>query len=65
VDGELHFGARRCETGTAVYIPGRTLYAFGAGEQGCRFLNFRGAADYSFMNAEELLALGRAATASA
>jgi hypothetical protein len=41
VDGEMLLGRRRIGPGTAVAIAGRTLYAFGMGEAGVHFVNFR------------------------
>lgn len=53
LDGELLFGQRVCSPGSAVYVPAHTLYGFTAGPAGCRFLNFRAAADYSYISREE------------
>ena len=49
VEGELRFGARTLGVGSSVMVPGGTLYAFQAGADGCRFLNFRPRADGSYI----------------
>jgi quercetin dioxygenase-like cupin family protein len=54
--GELRVGARRLGRGASVYIPGRTLYGFVAGEDGARFLNFRAIKEVGSMSKDELLA---------
>ena len=55
IEGELVFGARRCGPGASVLVPGGTLYSVRAGPDGARFLNFRGAADYTYLNKEAFL----------
>jgi quercetin dioxygenase-like cupin family protein len=41
LEGSLIFGRRELRAGSAVLIPGSTLYSFKTGENGARFLNFR------------------------
>jgi quercetin dioxygenase-like cupin family protein len=53
LEGEVHFGRRVLPVGSAVYIPGHTLYGFRAGPEGARFLNFRPNADNSYLTKEE------------
>ena len=50
VEGELRFGARTCSVGASVLVPGGTLYSVRSGPEGVRFLNFRGAADYTYLD---------------
>jgi quercetin dioxygenase-like cupin family protein len=59
LEGELRFGRKVLPAGSAVSIPGCTVYAFRAGPQGARFLNFRPSADSSYLTKEEALALRR------
>lgn len=59
LEGELRLGARRCPAGTSVLVPGGTLYAVRAGPEGARFLNFRGTADYTYMDKASFLAWSR------
>jgi hypothetical protein len=42
-------GSRSYPTGSAVFIPGNTLYSFRAGPEGLRFLNFRARADFTYI----------------
>jgi hypothetical protein len=60
IEGEMHFGNRVCTPGTTVYIPGRSLYAWSAGPDGLRFLNFRGGGDYTYITKEDLVASRKA-----
>jgi quercetin dioxygenase-like cupin family protein len=41
LEGSMRLGAKVCEPGTALHIPGNALYRFQTGPDGCRFLNFR------------------------
>ena len=41
VSGEIRLGRKLFPTGTAIAIPGDTLYSFTAGPQGMAFVNFR------------------------
>lgn len=59
LEGELHFGSRQCPVGSSILVPGGTLYSVRAGPEGARFLNFRGAADYTYVNKEGFLAARR------
>jgi quercetin dioxygenase-like cupin family protein len=56
VDGEMHVGRRVCGPGSSMFIPGNTLYAFRAGPQGCRYLNFRAHADSTYFTKEHFVA---------
>jgi hypothetical protein len=55
VDGELHVGRRVCGPGSSMFIPGRTLYGFRAGPDGCRYLNFRARADSTYFTKEDVV----------
>jgi len=55
VEGELHFGRRVCGSGASLFIPGKTLYGFRAGPDGCRYLNFRARADSTFFTKEDIV----------
>jgi redox-sensitive bicupin YhaK (pirin superfamily) len=55
VEGELHFGRRVCGTGSSFFIPGNTLYGFRAGPAGCRYLNFRAAADSTYFTKDDIV----------
>ena len=55
VEGELHFGRRVCGPGSSFFIPGRTLYGFRAGPQGCRYLNFRAEADSTYFTKDDVV----------
>lgn len=55
--GEMIFGNQRCPVGTAVYIPGHTLYGFSSGPDGAAFLNFRPHQDFSYYKKDEFLAV--------
>lgn len=41
LDGSMRIGAKEYDAHSAILVPGDQLYRFKAGEQGCRFLNFR------------------------
>ena len=60
IEGELHFGRQVYPVGSSVYIPAYTLYSFTAGDEGCRFLNFRARRDSSTYSKEELVEYLRA-----
>jgi quercetin dioxygenase-like cupin family protein len=64
LDGELEFGRRTYGAGSAVSIPGGTLYSFRAGPQGARFLNFRPRADLTYISKEEFMSERKARGAS-
>jgi redox-sensitive bicupin YhaK (pirin superfamily) len=55
VEGELHFGRRVCGAGSSFFIPGKTLYGFRAGPQGCRYLNFRAQADSTYFGKDDIV----------
>ena len=61
LEGEIHLGARVLGPGTSILVPGMTLYAFRAGPNGVRFLNFRGRKDNSHLSKEQFLAERRGA----
>jgi hypothetical protein len=52
--GQLRFGAITCQVGSAVSIPGRTLYAFQTGPDGAQFLNFRPIGAFGRLSKERL-----------
>ena len=56
IEGELHVGRRVCGVGASICVRGGTLYSVKAGPEGCRFLNFRGAADVTYHSKERFLA---------
>jgi quercetin dioxygenase-like cupin family protein len=56
IQGELHLGRQVYGSGSAVYVPGSTLYSFSAGPDGLRFLNFRPRHDSTYITSEELRA---------
>ena len=53
--GEMHLGSRVLEAGSSVHIPGRTLYSFSSGPDGLHFLNFRGAADWTYFTKQQFM----------
>ena len=55
IEGELHFGRRVCGPGASFFIPGNTLYGFRAGPEGCRYLNFRSAADATYFTKDDIV----------
>jgi hypothetical protein len=59
VEGELRFGSRVCPAGTSILVPGDTLYSVRSGPDGARFLNFRGAADYTYLDKDLFMARRR------
>jgi mannose-6-phosphate isomerase-like protein (cupin superfamily) len=54
LSGEIHLGRRRYPAGSAIYIPGRTLYSFRSGPDGLRFLNFRPRKDATYITRDEM-----------
>jgi mannose-6-phosphate isomerase-like protein (cupin superfamily) len=54
LSGEIVLGRRRYPAGSAIYIPGRTLYSFRSGPEGLRFLNFRPRKDATYITRDEL-----------
>jgi quercetin dioxygenase-like cupin family protein len=50
LEGDIVFGARNYPSGSAVLVPRDTLYSFRAGPNGLRFLNFRGSADFTYLD---------------
>lgn len=62
VEGELRFaGDRICGVGSAVFVPGLTVYGFQAGPAGARFLNFRARHDSGMLSPVNVSELRRAA----
>ncbi len=59
LEGELHLGRQVFPVGSALFIPGKTLYAFRSGPTGLTFLNFRPRADATYITPEELMASRR------
>lgn len=55
LEGELRFGQQIYPVGSSIYVPAYTLYSFNAGDEGCRFLNFRPRLDRTTLTKEELL----------
>jgi hypothetical protein len=53
--GEAHFGSQVCGPGSAVRVPGKTLYGFRSEPEGLTFLNFRPEPDFSFVLHDEFL----------
>jgi quercetin dioxygenase-like cupin family protein len=53
--GQLRFGATLLGPGDSVQIDGMTLYAFEAGPEGVRFINFRPRPDHTFYKRDELV----------
>ena len=53
LDGEMHFGNRRCSAGDSIHIMAGTLYTFRTGPSGCRYLKFTGSADNSFITKDK------------
>jgi mannose-6-phosphate isomerase-like protein (cupin superfamily) len=54
IEGEMKFGRRTYPVGSTIFIPAYTLYSFEAGDEGCRFLNFRPRRDASTFTRQEL-----------
>ncbi len=56
VEGEMALGGRLCGPGTALAIAAETLYSFGVGPQGLKFVNFRAArpSDIKFKNGHKI-----------
>jgi quercetin dioxygenase-like cupin family protein len=59
IEGSVEFGRNSYPAGSAVRVPGQTLYSFRAGPDGLRFLNFRARADRVAWDKDEFLALKR------
>jgi quercetin dioxygenase-like cupin family protein len=59
-EGQLHVGAHVLVGGDSLYIPSHTLYGFRSGDDGVRFLLFRGERDSTYLSKEQLLAERRA-----
>ena len=53
--GQLLFGSIVCDAGSAVSIPGMTLYSFKTGPDGAQFLNFRPVGGFARLSKERLL----------
>jgi redox-sensitive bicupin YhaK (pirin superfamily) len=56
LEGDVEFGGRSFPAGSAINIPGETLYSFRAGPNGLRFLNFRGRQDFTFIGKDDFMA---------
>lgn len=54
VEGELHAGSQVIGVGGTMRIPAHTLYAFSAGPEGVRLLNFRPHRDQSYITPAQL-----------
>ncbi|HEX4659009.1 MAG TPA: cupin domain-containing protein [Streptosporangiaceae bacterium] len=54
LSGEIRLGRRAYPAGSAIYIPGGTLYGFHSGPEGLRFLNFRARQDTTYITREDL-----------
>lgn len=65
LEGELHLGRQRLGPGSSIYVPANTLYAFTAGPDGLRFLNFRARRDMTYMTKDAFLARRAEARGSA
>lgn len=60
LDGELRIGKHTYGPGSAILVPGDTLYSFHVGPEGVRYLNFRPRRDDSYVTAEQFMAERRA-----
>jgi quercetin dioxygenase-like cupin family protein len=56
LEGDVEFGGRSVPAGSAINVPGNTLYSFRAGPNGLRFLNFRGRRDFTFISKDDFMA---------
>jgi uncharacterized cupin superfamily protein len=56
LSGDIEFGNRSFPAGSAINVPGNTLYSFRAGPNGLRFLNFRGRRDFTFISKADFVA---------
>jgi redox-sensitive bicupin YhaK (pirin superfamily) len=56
LEGDVEFGGRSFPAGSAINVPGETLYSFRAGPNGLRFLNFRGRRDFTFISKDDFMA---------
>lgn len=54
LSGQLLLGSRVLEPGSSLFVPGNTLYTVKAGPEGCRFLNFRAAADTTYLTRDDM-----------
>jgi quercetin dioxygenase-like cupin family protein len=54
LEGELHAGSQVVGVGGTMRIPAHTLYAFSAGPEGVRLLNFRPRRDQSYVTPAQL-----------
>lgn len=59
LEGELRFGRQVYPAGSTIFIPALTLYSFTAGDDGCRFLNFRARLDPRTYTPAELVEILR------
>jgi hypothetical protein len=55
LEGELIIGNRRFGPGSAAFVPANTLYSFGYGEDGVRYLNIRPRANHVSISKEEFM----------
>ena len=56
LEGDLVVGNRSYPAGSAVLIPGNTLYGLRSGPSGLAFINFRAQSDPTYMTKDEFLA---------
>jgi hypothetical protein len=52
--GSMKLGARSIGPGSSVFVAGRTLYSFAAGEDGLHILNFRPRRDESHLGPDDI-----------
>jgi len=64
LSGELVVGSTGYGAGASFLVPGGTVYSVSAGDEGCRFFNFRAAADTTYFTREQALERRRAETAA-
>jgi hypothetical protein len=60
LEGELHVGPTVLRPGSSAMVPGEALYAFVAGPEGVRFLNFRPCRVEGQLSVEEVKAREKA-----
>ncbi len=60
LEGSLKFGNRTLDPGSSVYVGEETLYAFTAGDDGCRLLIFMATGVYDTFYKEEAVKQARA-----
>ncbi|MEZ5321288.1 MAG: hypothetical protein R2698_04275 [Microthrixaceae bacterium] len=53
IEGELLVGRKSYGVGSSLFVEGGTVYSVTAGPAGCRFLNFRAAADKTYYTAAQ------------